>query len=218
MRSAIRSSGTIAIVGMLFLAPASHQLRAEDRFGEPEIAQSGSPDDNLATSSGPGAHEAESEDLDSMVVGSERLDSHTVGSEDPMGMVVGAEDLDADEGHSRALQSLATAAAPGADRGTEGSSSEAPTNDAVAAAGRTSPPSPVQSEIGLIHRDKQALAEARERNARAEGAYSNMMARDYPRGEARLQIVAERQAAQRALKAANERYSADLNGGAPASR
>jgi hypothetical protein len=218
MKSALRSSATIAIVGMLFLVPATHQVRAEDRFGQPEMAQSGSPDDNLATSSGPGAHEAESEDPDSMVVGTERLDSHTVRSEDPMGMVVGAEDLDAHEGHSRALQSLATSPAPGADRGTEGSGSAAATNDAVAPAGPMSPPSSIQAATGLIHRDKQALVDARERNTRAEGAYSNMMARDYPRGEARLQIVAERQASQQALKAAEERYSSDLNGGGPASR
>lgn len=51
------------------------------------------------------------------------------------------------------------------------------------------------------------LDEARQRLARANDAYAEMRARDYPRGNARAQLLRERDAARRAYERAEARYA-----------
>jgi hypothetical protein len=47
---------------------------------------------------------------------------------------------------------------------------------------------------------------AQHRSTQANAAYSKMMARDYPQGDARAAIVLERDAARKACEQANARY------------
>jgi len=53
-------------------------------------------------------------------------------------------------------------------------------------------------------RARERVAQAEERLRQANAAYSEMRARNHPRGEAAEQIVAERQAAERALNDASD--------------
>ena len=66
-----------------------------------------------------------------------------------------------------------------------------------------------------LARATQALNAAAVRRDAANAAYGNMMARDYPSGEAKAAIVAERDAAHAAYEQAAARYR-DLGGSVPA--
>lgn len=69
---------------------------------------------------------------------------------------------------------------------------------------------------GELASAQQALAEAGARLDAANAAYGNMMARNYPTGEAKAAIVSEREAALAAYEHAAARYRA-LGGEVPAS-
>lgn len=56
-------------------------------------------------------------------------------------------------------------------------------------------------------RARHEVETARERLNRANAAYSQMRARDYPRGDARAAVVRERDEARRDYEAANARYA-----------
>jgi hypothetical protein len=53
---------------------------------------------------------------------------------------------------------------------------------------------------------RDAVLAAQQRAAQADAAYSKMRSRDYPQGDARADIVKERNAAREAYAAANARY------------
>ena len=65
-----------------------------------------------------------------------------------------------------------------------------------------------ESSATELERAAQALAEAEERSAAADAAYSRMRRRNWPRGAGRDAIVQERVQAQRALLEALENYEA----------
>lgn len=54
---------------------------------------------------------------------------------------------------------------------------------------------------------REAVLVAQQRVAQANAAYSSMMARDYPQGDARAAIVSERDAARKAYEQANAHYA-----------
>lgn len=54
---------------------------------------------------------------------------------------------------------------------------------------------------------REAVLVAQQRAAQANAAYSKMMSRDYPQGDARAAIVLERDAARKACDQANARYA-----------
>lgn len=95
----------------------------------------------------------------------------------------------------------------GADTGrTESLDSVEQRRNGPSAAPGPAAPTPTAIEDGnweaQAQRAKQRIAAAEERVRQANAAYSEMRARDYPRGEAAEQIVAEREAAESALNEA----------------
>ena len=104
----MRVSILVCALIALLVAPVGF---AGDRYGEPAMAESSSPDDHLASASDPDSHLASSESLDARSVGSEDLDSRIVESEDPEALVVDSESLGTHQGHATALQDLPSAGA-----------------------------------------------------------------------------------------------------------
>lgn len=190
---------------------------AADRFGQPAMAESSSPDDHRATSSDPDRHRAHSVDPEDLVVGSHALNSRIVGSEDPGASVVEAGVFDQHPGRSTGLQDLPNAEVGRAfeddpPRQRIGNPSQ-PTAEKSRGDGRSAASDRMNSRIAGIHQAKQALGEARERKERANAAYGQMMKSGYPRGEARAKIVNARKSAQDAFDAADRHYNAVLEGG-----
>ena len=150
-------------------------------------------------------HEAQSESMDDRTVGSEDPNSREVESEDladhearpenPNDLEVGSERLSDHEADSENLTDLP--AAP-ADRGYEsiempGLSSWEPTSDPAVQAAR------------------EDLIQAQKRAENARTVYGDMIRRNYPRGQERLDIVKERDASMRALEQAKAALEATGN-------
>ena len=186
---------TIALAALLIpFAPVWAQ-DDEDSFGEPAIAEPLEPQDltvgsedlhDMRGETGTvRGHHADTEDPTKMVVGSENLHDMRGSYEDPTQMRGEHEnvaDLDVDHGDAQKPH---------------------PTPDLVA---EPSPPGPnASSTERAMWRDLQAS----EANLDAiSGTYENMMAKDYPRGERRQQIIDERDAAIEQVNRARTSYAA----------
>ncbi len=220
MRSTITQ---IAAIGFSFFALAAQVGVADDRLNAPAMGESSSPDEHLATSSDPDSHLAQSEDLDDHEGQSKDLDDLVVESEDLDDLVVESEDLDDHMGYSKDLQDLPSAEDQQLqiERETlqamreryreevrDEEAAEPPGDDASSPGNNR-----MNMQIAAIHEAKQALEISRKLANEADDVYANMMRNDYPRGEARLKIVDERNIARDALRAAEQRYDAALDGG-----
>lgn len=184
---------TIALAALLLACAPVWAQDDEDSFGEPAIAEPLEPQDltvgsedlhdmrgEIGTVRG---HHADTEDPTKMVVGSEDLHDMRGSYEDPTQMRGEHENIAGlDVDHGDALKPH-------------------PTPDLV---DEPSPPGPnASSAERALWREVQAS----EANLDAiSGTYENMMAKNYPRGERRQQIVDERDAAMEAVNRARTSY------------
>jgi hypothetical protein len=149
-------------------------------------ATAGQLDDHEEGSEDPNDMVVGSRDPNDMVVGSENLDDHEAHSEDPDSMVTGSQQMADHEATSENLADLHPASP---DRGFQ----------AIDVPGQSSWESTTDPEI-LAAREN--LVRAQQRAASARTAYGDMIRDNYPRGEARLEIVQERDASMQALEKA----------------
>ena len=150
-------------------------------------------------------HESESKDPDDMTTGSRDPDEMTTEagtmagreaqSQDPDGMVTTAQDMDQHEESAEDLTDLETARPD-------------PGFEAIDVPGQAEW-EPTTDPNVLIARQNLLRAEKRARAART--AYGDMMQRDYPRGQARIRIVNERDAAMKGLEEAKQALEAADN-------
>jgi hypothetical protein len=158
------------------------------------MGQSMDPDDLTVESEDVDDMEGHSEDPDDLVVESEDPDDMMGHSEDPDDMVAESEDLEDHKGRSYQLDDLPQ------DSGSENLPDPMP--QLVA---EPSPPGP--NDGPEVHAAWRA-AEAAERNMEASNdIYANMIAKDYPRGERRAQIIEERRAAFERVNQTRQRYN-----------
>jgi hypothetical protein len=147
-------------------------------------------------------HEADSEDPEDDLVGSEDPDERTVGSEDPEdrltgsedsdSMLEGSEDIDDHMADSEELPDLPEARPDSGDDPIDvpGQSRWQPTTD----------PEVLVARNNLLRAEQRAEA--------ATAVYGDMSKRNYPRGEARIRIVNERDEAIKALEEAKQALAA----------
>lgn len=155
-------------------------------------ARSGDLEDHEAHSGDVDDMSAESGDPSGRTVGSENLEDHLVAASDPEAKVTGSEDM---ESHGMGSQDLDDLSEARPDRGFEsigvpGQANWGPTTD---------------PEV-LVARKNLVRAQKRAESARA--AYGDMMEANYPRGDARIRIVAERDASMSALEEAEQALAA----------
>ena len=108
-------------------------------------------------------------------LGAENSDDRIAGSENPDDLTTGSEDPDALDTGSEDSDRMLGGPRP-------------------AAPETASEPDALQAKRNLLRAERRAAA--------AEAAYSKMRTRDYPRGDARAEIVQEREAAAQALEQA----------------
>jgi len=172
---------------VLSLSTLSSAARAE-QWGDDDVAETtaGQLDDHKATAGDPDDNVAESHDPDEMVVESESLEGRVVEAENPASMVTSAGDLDRHEGTSENLTNMREEKSDVGFQEIEvpGQSEWQPTTDAAVLLARKN------------------LLRAQERAKAARTAYGDANRRNYPRGEARVRIVNERDASMRALEEA----------------
>jgi len=175
----------------------------DDRFGAPAMGESGSPDDDLAKSGSPDVDDVGAEDSDRMEAGAESPDARgrLTGAESPDAEPGKSHSADAEEGRSEDLGALPDAAAADA-AARRADERKVESSDGIR----------LDSQIDSIHEAKLAVTTAKERLARAEAAYSEMLTSGYPRGDARQEIIDERDQARADLEAAEKRYDEILRG------
>ena len=115
-----------------------------------------------------------------------------------------------DKGESKSLDSVDTGESVDLD---DAESGGAESLDAAEIASPSLPAPPPLPEIdddamrAQAHDARDAVLVAQQRAEQANAAYSKMMSRDYPQGDARAAIVQERDSAQQAHQQANARYA-----------
>jgi hypothetical protein len=181
-----------ACVLVALLVPLSASSWQGDDAAE---ATAGRLDDHEAHSENPNDSVVGSEDPNSMTVESETMAGREAQSENPDSMEASAGQLDDHEVDSESLADLAVASP---DHGYEsievsGQSSWELTNDPAVQAARDN------------------LVKAQERASAARTTYGDMMERNYPRGQARLDIVKERDTSMQALEKAKAALEATGN-------
>ncbi|MGH0034953.1 MAG: hypothetical protein ACQGVK_07985 [Myxococcota bacterium] len=192
------SRALLAIVGLALAgggaaAPAWSDSDA-DSYGRPEMGRSVDPDGLDAESEDPDDRVGESRDPDDMTAGSEDPDGLMVESGDPDSMTTDSEDPDDHRGRHSDLGDLRES------DGGEGRAAPAP--ELVA---RAAPPGPGASAAVMAAWRRVGSAE---RNLEAmNDVYQKMMHTDYPRGERRARIIAERNEALEAVNRARTRYA-----------
>lgn len=187
-RESIRSHRrTAALVLALFLACYPALATADDgQDSGPASAQSGRMEDHEAHSRSPEGMTVGSHDPDEMTVGSESMDGRIATPRDPETMVTDSEKMTAHEASSEDV-TLLEAARP------------APGFEAIEIPGQSEWQSTTDPAV-LMARRNVLRAEKRARAART--TYGEMMERNYPRGEARIRIVNERDASMKAFEEA----------------
>jgi hypothetical protein len=148
-------------------------------------------DDHEAQSENPDGLTTDSRNPDDMVVGSETMEGRVVGAEDPDSMVAAPGVLDQHEATSENLSDLPNVKpdAGYVEIEVPGQADWEPTTDPQV----------------LLARQNLLRAEARARAAIT--TYGDAERRDYPRGQARVRIVEERNAAMAALEEAKARLA-----------
>ncbi len=167
---------------------------AEDDWSDEGAAETraGQLDDHEAESEDPDDRTLGSEDLEDMETGSEDPENRTAGGEDPDSMAVGSEDIERHEADSEDLTDLPVA---------RPDSGEEPIEDPGQARWEpTTDPEVVIARNNFVRAERRAAA--------AEQAYGDMRRNDYPRGEARIRIVNERDEAMRGLEEAKRALAA----------
>jgi hypothetical protein len=160
--------------------------------GDAAEATAGQLDDHEASSKNPDDMTAKSRNPDDMVAGSENPDDMTAEAKNPASMVTDAQQLDQHEATSTNLGALQRARSDPGFESIEvpGQSDWQPTTD---------------PEV-LVAR--KHLVQAQQRAAAARTAYGDARRRNYPRGEARIRIVNERDASMKALEEAKRSLAA----------
>ncbi len=155
-------------------------------------------------------HDADSEDPDDDVEGSEDSDRRTVGSEDPGKRRTGAEDSDSMlegsgdvERHAADSEDLTNLPGDRPDAGDDSIDDSGQSRGEPMSASSEVDPEVVIARNNLVRAEKRAAA--------ARSAYGDMIQRDYPRGDARVQIVKERDAAMKAYEDAKRALAATEN-------
>lgn len=180
------------LVAVLSILPAAAIANDDWDGGGAAESRAGDLDDHEADSEDASDRTVGSEDLEGMEVGSEDPDERQADSEDPDSRVVGAEDM---ERHEAADEELTDLPAARPDSGAE----------AIDVPGQAHWQATTDPQV-VIARD--AVVRAERRAAAAEKAYGEMRQNNYPRGEARIRIVNERDDAQRALDEAKRALAA----------
>jgi hypothetical protein len=184
-----------ALAAVLGILPGA--ANGEDDWNEEGAAEAraGQLDDHEAGAEDPDDRTAESEDMDDMEAGSEDPEKRRAGSEDPDSMAVGSEDIERHEAASEELTDLPAARPDSGD-------------DLIEAPGQARWETTTDPEVVIARNE---LVRAERRATAAEKAYGEMRQNNYPRGEARIRIVNERdealqglEEAKRALAAAEE--------------
>jgi hypothetical protein len=189
IRRQMALAGLAAVLAILPGAAIAEDDRNEEGAAE---ARAGQLDDHEAEAEDPDDRTVGSEELDDMEAGSEDADQRRASSEDPDSMDVDSEDIERHEAASEDLTDL-PAARPDSD------------DDSIEAPGRTRWETTTDPEV-VIARDN--LARAERRTAAAEKAYGEMRQNNYPRGDARVRIVNERDEARRGLEEAQRALAA----------
>ena len=152
-------------------------------------------------------HDADSEDPDDDIEGSEDSDRRTVGSEDPGKRRTGAEDSDSMlegsgdvERHAADSEDLTNLPEAPPDSGDDSIDDSGQSHREPMSASSEANPEVVIARNNLDRAEKRAAA--------ARSAYGDMIQRDYPRGDARVQIVKERDAAMKAYEDAKRALAA----------
>lgn len=190
-------TATISLAILLGILPGA--ARADDRDGNGGAAET--------TAGQLKDHDADSENPDDDLLGSEDSDRRTVGSEDPAkrqtgsensdSMLEGSGDIDRHETGSEDLTNLPEARPESGDDSIDdsGQSRQEPMS-----ASSEADPDVVIARNNLVRAEKRAAA--------ARSAYGAMVQRDYPRGDARVQIVKERDDAMKAYEEAKRALAA----------
>jgi hypothetical protein len=187
-RPSLRRRPHLAALALAFLLVVLPGAALAGGWADDEAADSTSDDiqDHEDGSQDPDAMTEGSRDPDQMTTDSQSMGSHMAGSEDPDADVTGAAKMDDTAGEG--LMNLKM------DKPDEG-------YVALEAPGQ-SEWQPTTNARVLMARKNILQAEARARAART--AYGDMMESDYPRGEARIRIVNERDAAFKAFEQAKQ--------------
>lgn len=177
--------GVVCAAAFALMTGVEPAVADDWRGDEPERAEAGRLED----------HEASSEDLEDRVVGSRDMD--VVGAEDPEDMrassgdmedrLAAPGDLERQTVRSRSLTNLKT----------DDDSESAPV--AIEVPGQSEWEPATDPDV-VVARQHLVRAQSRARNAIA--VYGRMRRNDYPRGDARVRIIEERDAALEALEAA----------------
>ena len=152
-------------------------------------------------------HDADSENPDDDLQGSEDSDRRTVGSEDPAKRRTGAEDSDSMlEGsenvdrHGTDSEDLTNLPEARPEAGDDSIDDSGQSRQERMSASSEADPEVVIARNNLVRAEKRAAA--------ARSAYGDMIQRDYPRGDARVQIVKERDDAMKAYEEAKRALAA----------
>ena len=152
-------------------------------------------------------HGAGSEDPDDDLLGSEDSDRRTVGSEDPAKRRTGAGDSDSmlegagdSDRHSEGSEDLTNLPEAPPDSGDASIDDSGQSRREPMSASSEADPEVVIARNNLVRAEKRAAA--------ARSAYGDMVQRDYPRGDARVQIVKERDDAMKAYEEAKRALAA----------
>ena len=183
----------LLVTALAFAVLGTHTFAEDDETG-PAMGHSMDSDDLTVENEDVDDLEGDSEDSDDLVVESEDPNDMVGRSEDPDDMVAEGEDLDAHGGRRYELEDLP-----------EDSGSENLPDPMPQLVAEPSPPGP--DDGSQVHAAWRAV-QAAERNMEASNdIYANMIAKDYPRGERRAQIIEERRAAFERVNQTRLRYN-----------
>jgi len=194
-RNSTRIRRQLALAGLAtVLTILSGAAIADEDWNEEGAAEARADDldDHEAGSEDPDDRTVGSEDLEDRETASEDPEQRTAGSEDPDSMVHGSGDL---ERHEAASEDLTDLPAARPDSGEE----------SIDVPGQAHWQATTDPQV-VIARDQ--LVRAERRAAAAEKAYGEMRQNNYPRGEARIRIVNERDEANRGLEEAKRALAA----------
>jgi len=164
---------------------------ANDRSGEPAMAETEDPDEMVGHSEDPDEMEGRSFDPDAFEVESEDPDDLTGHSEDPDDMLAEAEDPDEMEGRSHDLSDLET------DRHQQVAEAEiAPLPE---------PPGP--NDGATVQAAWRRVESSTTHMGTMNDTYESMMDANYPRGDRRAAIITERNDAIEAANRARAEYT-----------
>lgn len=182
----------VALLVFAFALGADFSHAAESTGPDASRSTAGDLEDHEAHSKDPEDLTTGSEDLDDFTVDAEQLEDHEAGSANPASMVTDSGELEEHEAQSRNLTDLAeTRPDVGAeDIEMPGQADWAPSTDPD------------------IIRARKDLRQAQKRARRAREVYGRAQQNDYPRGEPRLRINREYDAAMQALEEAKRAVEA----------